>query len=78
RKMHEHGGVCFVDFSASAPYAEINMHPTDPLEKLDGIVFSPHKFLGGPGTSGVLIMDSRLCLHCAPDQPGGGTVSWTN
>ncbi|WP_209940684.1 aminotransferase class V-fold PLP-dependent enzyme [Paenibacillus sp. PvR133] len=78
RKMHEHGGVCFVDFSASAPYTEINMHRTDPLEKLDGIVFSPHKFLGGPGTSGVLIMDSRLCLNCAPDQPGGGTVSWTN
>ncbi|TKH45946.1 selenocysteine lyase [Paenibacillus terrae] len=78
RKMHEHGGVCFIDFSASAPYAAINMHPAEPLERLDGIVFSPHKFLGGPGTSGVLIMDSRLCLNCAPDQPGGGTVSWTN
>ncbi|MET3207501.1 UNVERIFIED_CONTAM: selenocysteine lyase/cysteine desulfurase [Paenibacillus sp. PvR008] len=78
RKMHEHGGVCFIDFSANAPYAEINMHPTEPLEKLDGIVFSPHKFLGGPGTSGVLIMDSRLSLNHAPDQPGGGTVSWTN
>ncbi|MGW8958815.1 aminotransferase class V-fold PLP-dependent enzyme [Paenibacillus sp. NPDC055715] len=78
RKMHEHGGVCFIDFSANAPYAEINMHPTEPLEKLDGIVFSPHKFLGGPGTSGVLIMDSRLSSNHAPDQPGGGTVSWTN
>ncbi|WP_223069146.1 aminotransferase class V-fold PLP-dependent enzyme [Paenibacillus caui] len=78
RKMHEYGGLCFVDFSASAPYVDINMHPGQPLEKLDGIIFSPHKFLGGPGTSGVLIMDSRLCTGLAPDQPGGGTVSWTN
>ncbi|MFK4437971.1 aminotransferase class V-fold PLP-dependent enzyme [Paenibacillus sp. RC21] len=78
RKMHEHGGVCFIDFSANAPYAEINMHPTEPLERLDAIVFSPHKFLGGPGTSGVLIMDPKLSLNHAPDQPGGGTVSWTN
>jgi selenocysteine lyase/cysteine desulfurase len=78
RKMHEHGGICFIDFSASAPYVEINMHPKSPLEKLDGIFFSPHKFLGGPGTSGVLIMDSRLYRNRIPDHPGGGTVSWTN
>lgn len=78
RKMHKHGGVCFIDFSANAPYAAINMHPPDPLEKLDGIIFSPHKFLGGPGTSGVLIMNSELCLNYAPDQPGGGTVNWSN
>jgi len=58
--MHKHGGVCFVDFAASAPYLTIDMHPADPLEKLDAIYFSPHKFLGGPGTSGVLIFDSKL------------------
>ena len=58
--MHQHGGLCFVDFAASAPYVEINMHPEDPLEKLDAIFFSPHKFLGGPGTSGVLVFDSRI------------------
>ena len=39
--------------------SEINMHPEDPLEKLDAIFFSPHKFLGGPGTSGVLVFDSE-------------------
>jgi selenocysteine lyase/cysteine desulfurase len=78
RIMHEAGGVCFVDFAASAPYADMDMHPCDPLEKLDAIFFSPHKFLGGPGTSGVLIFD-RALYHCdAPDQPGGGTVDWTN
>ncbi|OAB36067.1 aminotransferase class V-fold PLP-dependent enzyme [Paenibacillus glacialis] len=78
RKMHQHGGICFVDFSASAPYVDINMHPSSPLEQLDGIFFSPHKFLGGPGSSGVLIFNSRLYNNQIPDHPGGGTVSWTN
>ncbi len=78
RKMHDYGGICFVDFSASAPYVDIDMHPKSPLEKLDGIFFSPHKFLGGPGSSGVLIFDSRLYLSKIPDKPGGGTVLWTN
>ncbi len=76
--MHEHGGVCFVDFAASAPYVDINMHPEDPLEKLDCVMFSPHKFLGGPGSSGVMVFDSSLYKSEVPDQPGGGTVDWTN
>jgi selenocysteine lyase/cysteine desulfurase len=76
--MHEHGGLCFIDFAASAPYVKIDMHPQDPLEKLDAIYFSPHKFLGGPGTSGVLIFNSNLYQLKSPDQPGGGTVDWTN
>ncbi|MDR7075531.1 selenocysteine lyase/cysteine desulfurase [Neobacillus niacini] len=76
--MHQHGGLCFVDFAASAPYVKIDMHPKDPLEKLDAILFSPHKFLGGPGTSGVLIFDKRMYANKVPDHPGGGTVTWTN
>lgn len=76
--MHQHGGLCFVDFAASAPYVKIDMHPEDPLERLDAIFFSPHKFLGGPGTSGVLVFDSRLYSNKVPDHPGGGTVLWTN
>jgi selenocysteine lyase/cysteine desulfurase len=76
--MHEFGGLCFVDFAASAPYVTINMHPADPMEKLDAIFFSPHKFLGGPGSSGVLIFDSSLYNRDVPDDPGGGTVNWTN
>lgn len=76
--MHRHGGYCFVDFAASAPYVNINMHPEDPLEKLDAVMFSPHKFLGGPGTPGVVIFDSKLYERKVPDQPGGGTVDWTN
>lgn len=76
--MHEHGGICFIDFAASAPYVDMNMHPQDPMEKLDGIYFSPHKFLGGPGSSGVLIFDASLYNSQTPDNPGGGTVDWTN
>jgi selenocysteine lyase/cysteine desulfurase len=78
RIMHENGGVCFVDYAASAPYVNIDMHPSDPLEKLDAVYFSPHKFLGGPGSSGVLVFDSKLYTRQVPDHPGGGTVDWTN
>jgi len=78
RIMHENGGIVFIDFAASAPYDIIDMHPSDPMEKLDAIYFSPHKFLGGPGSSGVLIFDRSLYHSEVPDQPGGGTVDWTN
>lgn len=76
--MHKNGGVCFVDFACSAPYVDINMHPEDEDEALDAIFFSPHKFLGGPGTSGVLVFNKKLYKNMVPDCPGGGTVSWTN
>lgn len=76
--MHEHGGYCFADYAASAPYVRMDMHPGDPRRKLDAIYFSPHKFLGGPGSAGVLIFDSNLYRSDIPDHPGGGTVDWTN
>jgi len=76
--MHKHGGVCFVDFACSAPYVDIDMHPEDEDAQLDAIFFSPHKFLGGPGTSGVLVFNKKLYKNMVPDCPGGGTVSWTN
>lgn len=75
--MHQNNGVCFVDFACSGPYVNINMHP-DEESYLDAIFFSPHKFLGGPGTSGVLIFNKNLYKNNVPDCPGGGTVSWTN
>lgn len=77
--MHANNGWCFVDFACSAPYINIDMHPENAAEKLDAIFFSPHKFLGGPGSSGILIFDRNLYdSHFSPDQPGGGTVKWTN
>ncbi len=77
KKMHEHNGLCFVDFACSAPYIDIDMHPEDPKESLDAIFLSPHKFLGGPGSSGVLIFNKKLYTNLVPDCPGGGTVDWT-
>ena len=79
RIMHRNNGVCFVDFACSAPYVPIDMHPQEDEEAyLDAIFFSPHKFLGGPGTSGVLIFNKNLYHNMVPDNPGGGTVVWTN
>ena len=76
--IHNHNGFCFVDFACSAPYININMHPKNPKQKLDAIYFSPHKFLGGPGSTGILIFDNNLYSNKVPDSPGGGTVDWTN
>jgi selenocysteine lyase/cysteine desulfurase len=76
--VHEYGGLCFVDFACSAPYVDINMHPAEKAAQLDAIYFSPHKFLGGPGTAGVLIFNKKMYKNSIPDQPGGGTVVYSN
>ena len=76
--MHQNKGVCFVDFACSGPYVEINMHPDDEEAYLDAVFFSPHKFLGGPGTCGVMVFNKNLYKNNVPDCPGGGTVKWTN
>lgn len=78
RIMHENNGYCFIDFAASAPYVDIDMHPADKQEQLDAVFFSPHKFLGGPGSAGVLVFNRELYKNYTPDTPGGGTVKWTN
>ncbi len=77
--VHRENGFCFVDFACSAPYVSINMHEDDTRGRyLDAIYFSPHKFLGGPGSSGILIFNQKLYANTVPDHPGGGTVDWTN
>ena len=76
--MHRHGGYCFVDFAAAAPYVTMDMHPKNPEQRLDAIFFSPHKFLGGPGSAGVMVLNKELYHNHVPDEPGGGTVLWTN
>ena len=76
--IHKYNGLCFVDFACSAPYVDVDMHPEIKDQYLDAIYFSPHKFLGGPGTSGVLIFNKKLYKNVVPDNPGGGTVSYTN
>ena len=76
--IHRYNGLCFVDFACCAPYVSIDMHPEEENAYLDAIYFSPHKFLGGPGSSGVLIFNKRLYKNAVPDNAGGGTVSYTN
>jgi len=75
--MHQHAGLCFVDYTCAAPYDAIDMHPSDEAT-LDAIYFSPHKFLGGPGAPGALVFNEKLYQNAVPDRPGGGTVHWTN
>lgn len=76
--IHEYDGLCFVDFAASAPYININMHPEEQGTYLDAVYFSPHKFLGGPGTPGILIFNKKIYKNATPDQPGGGTIMYSN
>ncbi|MBK9720998.1 MAG: aminotransferase class V-fold PLP-dependent enzyme [Saprospiraceae bacterium] len=76
--IHTYNGFCFVDFACSAPYVHMDMHPIEKATHLDAIYFSPHKFLGGPGSTGILIFNSALYSNAIPDDPGGGTVDWTN
>jgi selenocysteine lyase/cysteine desulfurase len=76
--IHKYDGLCFVDFASSAPYINIDMHPEEQGKYLDAIYFSSHKFLGGPGTPGVLIFNKKMYKNAIPDHPGGGTVVYSN
>lgn len=76
--MHRNGGIIIADFAASAPYVAMNMHPAEVSEALDAILFSPHKFLGGPGSCGVLVFNKTLYTTECPDVVGGGNVKWTD
>ncbi len=77
--LHLHGALSFWDLAAAAPYVGIVMNPgDDPLEAKDAIFLSPHKFVGGPGTPGVLVAKKKLFKNRVPVVPGGGTVSYVN
>lgn len=76
---HKYGALIMVDYACSAPYVDMDMNrDTAKLDYFDALFFSPHKFLGGQGTSGVLVMKENLFTSSVPDHPGGGTVKWTN
>ena len=83
RLLHAHGALACFDFAASAPYVDIDMNPPpgpgcgDP--SLDAVFISPHKFLGGPGSSGILVFNHRLYHpELPPTVCGGGTVDYVN
>ena len=83
RVLHRHGALAFFDYAAAAPYVPIEMDgrpgpdgAPDPLTAKDAVFFSPHKFIGGPGTPGVLLIRRSLARNRVPVVPGGGTVSF--
>ncbi|MCP3978507.1 MAG: aminotransferase class V-fold PLP-dependent enzyme [bacterium] len=76
RVLHGAGAFAFFDFAAAAPYMPIDMHPADPDERIDAIFLSPHKFVGGPESSGVLVAHRELFRTRTPERPGGGTVDY--
>ena len=71
--LHARGALAFWDFAAAAPYVDI-----DVTQGLDAVFLSPHKFIGGPGTPGVLIAHRRILTNSVPDVVGGGTVTYVN
>jgi selenocysteine lyase/cysteine desulfurase len=74
RICHRHDTAVFFDFAAVAPYVEIDMN-RDKRSFFDAIFFSPHKFLGGPGSSGILVINDRIYRKdLPPTTAGGGTV----
>lgn len=78
RVLHRHGARAFFDFSASAPYVRIDVNH-DSESYFDGVFFSPHKYVGGPGASGILLIRDDVYRHdLPPSVSGGGTVSFVN
>jgi selenocysteine lyase/cysteine desulfurase len=78
--LHRYGALACFDYAACAPYDKIDMNPQphdgdDPA--IDAIFISPHKFLGGPGSSGVLVFNERIYhRELPPSVSAGGTVDY--
>ncbi|CAN6326053.1 unnamed protein product [Urochloa humidicola] len=79
RVLHEHGAFACFDFAASGPYVKIDMKSGE-IDGYDAVFLSPHKFVGGPGTPGILLMNKALYrLNSQPPSTcGGGTVAYVN
>ena len=76
--LHDHGALAFWDFAAAAPYVHIEMQHSKggTNDHKDAVFISPHKFIGGPGTPGVLVVKRALLTNRVPSVPGGGTVAY--
>lgn len=75
--LKRHGALAFWDYAGGGPYLPIDMAPGAGLEK-DAVFLSPHKFPGGPGASGVLIVRHTAVRATRPTWPGGGSVSYVS
>ena len=79
RLLHEYGALAIWDFAAAGPYVKIEMNPeSDPMAYKDALFLSPHKFVGGPGTPGILAIRRDLLTGSIPTSPGGGTVNFVS
>lgn len=78
--LHRYGALSFWDYAAAAPYVEIDMGTaaTHGAGYIDAVVLSPHKFIGGPGSPGVLVVRRDLLHNRVPAVPGGGTVAYVS
>ncbi len=80
--LHQHGAIACFDYAANAPYEAIDMNPpagADGDRSLDAVFISPHKYIGGPGSSGVLVFNRRLYQELlAPTVAAGGTVDYVS
>jgi selenocysteine lyase/cysteine desulfurase len=79
--LHRHGALSFWDCAAAAPHEDLDMNPKGAGKELaykDAVFLSPHKFVGGPGTPGVLAVRRELLRNSVPTVPGGGTVAYVN
>ena len=79
--LHKYGALACFDYAACAPYVDIDMNPEPAREgedpSIDAIFISPHKFLGGPGSSGVLVFNERIYdRELPPSVSAGGTVDY--
>jgi len=70
---HKYGALSFWDYASAGPYLNIDVNPTQNGYK-DAIFLSPHKFVGGTGTSGLLIAKKSVFKNPVPGGCGGGTV----
>jgi selenocysteine lyase/cysteine desulfurase len=78
RVLKRHDCLVFFDFAAIGPYVDIDMCKSEDTA-FDAIFFSPHKFLGGPGSTGILIIHEKIYpKHLPPTCAGGGTVDFVN
>jgi selenocysteine lyase/cysteine desulfurase len=78
RLLHRHGAHSFWDYAAAGPYVPIEVSPAEEAERADAIFLSPHKFVGGPGTPGILVARRSLFTNRVPSEPGGGTVTYVS
>ncbi len=72
---HRYGAIVMFDYATGGSYLPINMHKDDSNGNyIDILVFSLHKFLGGPNTPGLIVFREKCCKNTIPFCPGGGTV----